>query len=93
MGLDKETLVDLQEKYEKVRKLIDEDSKHDPETEPYISKYAARRILTQMKSILTKQLDETVPNTQDHHHLTSLLCIVWLNLGLISIETDELSTG
>lgn len=50
MTITKESFVDLQEKYNKVIKLIEEDSKLDPETEPYSSKYSGRQILIGMKA-------------------------------------------
>lgn len=57
MTVTKEVFVDLQEKYNKVVKLIKEDSKLDPETDPYLSKYAARQILITMKASLKHLLD------------------------------------
>jgi tetratricopeptide (TPR) repeat protein len=83
-----EVLVDLQEKYDKVRKLLDEDSKRDPASEPYRSKYAASGILTDMKSILVKLLESS-----GCLKYKAMLGVVSLNLGLISIDTEELSTG
>lgn len=93
LTVPKEILVDLQEKYDKVRKLLDEDSKRDPVTEPYRSKYAASGILNDMKSILVRLLDDV--NSDDEHYLKykAMLGVVSLNLGLISIDTEELSTG
>jgi tetratricopeptide (TPR) repeat protein len=87
-SLHKEVLVDLQEKYDKVRKLLDEDSKRDPASEPYRSKYAASAILTDMKSILVKLLEDS-----SSLKYKAMLGVVSLNLGLISIDTEELSTG
>lgn len=87
-GLHKEVLVDLQEKYDKVRKLLDEDSKRDPADEPYRSKYAASAILTDMKSILVKLLEGS-----SYLKYRAMLGVVSLNLGLVSIDTEELSTG
>ena len=92
-SVPKEVLVDLQEKYDKVRKLLDEDSKRDPATEPYRSKYAASGILNDMKSILVRILDDV--SSDDIHYLKykAMFGVVSLNLGLISIDTEELSTG
>jgi tetratricopeptide (TPR) repeat protein len=87
-GLHEEVLVDLQEKYDKVRKLLDEDSKRDPASEPYKSKYAASVILTDMKSILVKLLEDS-----NCLKFRAMLGVVSLNLGLISVDTEELSTG
>lgn len=50
MTINKEAFVDLQEKYQKVIKLLLEDSKSDPENEPFLSKYSARQILIGMKA-------------------------------------------
>ncbi|KAJ4426196.1 hypothetical protein ANN_27005 [Periplaneta americana] len=89
----KEVLVDLQEKYDKVRKLLDEDSKRDPVTEPYRSKYVASGILTDMKSILVKLLDDVGSEDSNYLKYKAMLGVVSLNLGLNSIDTEELSTG
>lgn len=83
-----EILVELQEKYDKVRKLVDEDSKNDPASEPYRSKYAASAILTDMKSILVKLLEDS-----SCLKFKAMLGVVSLNLGLIASDTEELSTG
>lgn len=48
--ITKEAYGDLQEKYAKVKKLIEEDSKLDPENDPYLSKYSARQLLIGMKA-------------------------------------------
>lgn len=87
-GLHDEILVELQEKYDKVRKLVDEDSKNDPAIEPYRSKYAASIILTDMKSILVKLLEDF-----SCLKFKAMLGVVSLNLGLIAVDTEELSTG
>lgn len=92
MGVAKEALVDLQEKYEKVKKLIEEDSKLDPENEPYLSKYAARQLLINMKANLEKLLDQASEPT-NKEKLTAMLGIVWFYLGMISVDTEELATG
>lgn len=65
MIISKESLVDLQEKYEKVKKLIEEDSKLDPETEPFLSKYAARTILISMNANLENLLRQQSQESTD----------------------------
>lgn len=65
MIISKEALVDLQEKYEKVKKLIEEDSKLDPESEPYLSKYAARTILISMNANLENLLRQQAQDSTD----------------------------
>lgn len=76
MTITKESFVDLQEKYNKVIKLIEEDSKHDPETEPYLSKYSARQILIGMKAGIENLL-RTHPS--ESIKLTGKLFVITLN--------------
>ncbi|KAF4514195.1 UNVERIFIED_CONTAM: hypothetical protein B566_EDAN019394 [Ephemera danica] len=96
--LSKDVISNLQEMYEKTRRLIDEDSKNDPETDPYRSKYKAAGILNEMKSILTNNLDsipaDTVENfDQAKIKVVCMLGFVLLQLGIISYETEEMSTA
>ncbi|XP_032456540.1 KIF-binding protein [Nasonia vitripennis] len=81
---------DLKEKYIRVRKLLDEESKNDPETEPYKSKYAAMEILKNMKNLLLNSVDNA---KQQENEVTSLLAVVYLNQGIVAIETEELKSG
>lgn len=60
----KENLIDLRENYQKVTKLIKEDSKNDPPNEPFLSKYAAKKILNQMK--------ESIENVLKNNELTDV---------------------
>ncbi|XP_026463826.1 KIF1-binding protein homolog [Ctenocephalides felis] len=90
MFSSKEIYVDLKEKYDKVQKLILEDSKQDPAAEPYKSKYAAKVILEGMQT----QLDQLQLNeNDDKYKLDTMYSVVLLNLGLICVETEELSAG
>ncbi|XP_022914550.1 KIF-binding protein-like [Onthophagus taurus] len=93
MIISKEALVDLQEKYEKVKKLIEEDSKLDPESEPYLSKYAARNILISMNANLENMLRQNSQDSSDHIKLLGMIATVQLLLGIVSIDTEELSVG
>ncbi|GLH13242.1 KIF1-binding protein [Gryllus bimaculatus] len=90
---DNEVFKDLEEKYEKVRKLLEEDAKRDPETEPYRSKYLASSLLKDMKCILDKVLDDVNAECQDYLRYKAMLGAVNLNLGIIAVDTEELSTG
>ncbi|XP_044254390.1 KIF-binding protein [Tribolium madens] len=90
MTVSKEIFVDLDEKFNKVLKLL-EDSKYDPENQPYVSKYAARETLLSMKASL-----ENVIRTQsvsDKIKITAMLGSVYLYLGIVSIDTEELQSG
>ncbi|XP_060530970.1 KIF-binding protein-like [Cylas formicarius] len=93
MTINKEIFVDLHEKYQKVLKLLLEDSKYDPETEPYLSKYSAKQILIGMKANIENILRSQTPGTQDHLKFTAMLGSVYLYLGTVAIDTEELSLG
>nr|CAI5818873.1 unnamed protein product [Callosobruchus analis] len=96
MTITKETFSDLQEKYAKVKKLLDEDSKLDPQDEPYLSKYSARQILIGMKASvenLLRQHASTEDSDEHHIKLIAMLGAIYLYLGTIAIDTEEISTG
>ncbi|XP_015585623.1 KIF1-binding protein homolog [Cephus cinctus] len=91
-AVPKEVLVDFQEKYMKVRKLLDEYSKQDPESEPYKSKYSAMEILKEMRTKIVHILDKNLTKEQEHT-ITTMLAILWLNLGIVSVDTEDLASG
>lgn len=93
INLDPNISLEQQEKYEKVKKLLEEESRHDPETEPYKSKYAARALLIEMKSTLLSVLDKINNTDSNYEHVEAMLCAVLLMIGTVSVETEELSTG
>lgn len=70
--ITKESYGDLQEKYTKVKKLIEEDSKLDPENEPYLSKYAARQLLIGMKANIENLQRSCETDTPEHLKLTGM---------------------
>ncbi|CAK1600688.1 unnamed protein product [Parnassius mnemosyne] len=87
----KEIINDFKENYGKVRKLIDEDSKNDPENEPYMSKYKAKEILLNMQKSLTKvSISES---GFDKIKLDAMLGTVLVNIGIIDMETEELTSS
>ncbi|CAH0561190.1 unnamed protein product [Brassicogethes aeneus] len=93
MTISKEAFVDLDEKYTKVMKLIEEDSKLDPINEPYLSKYAAREILVGMKANIENLLRNYGAGSNEHVKLSAMLGATYLYLGMIALDTDELSAG
>ncbi|CAH1173704.1 unnamed protein product [Phaedon cochleariae] len=93
MTITKEYFVDLQEKYNKVIKLINEDSKLDPENEPYLSKYSARQILVGMKSSIEHLKRNQTPESPDYLKLNAMLGSVYLYLGMVSLDTEEITNG
>ncbi|XP_038058276.1 KIF-binding protein-like [Patiria miniata] len=81
-------------KFEEARRLSEEDSKNDPETNPFKSKYAAREILQDLRAKLEKyygiQTDQQAPQDTDLHVM--LACLRYL-LGLNFVDTEETSSG
>lgn len=80
---------DFRENYAKVRKLLDEESKNDPENVPYLSKYKAKEILTNMRDTIT-----IVKNSETDLNpvkCDAMLGAVLLNIGIISMETEEIT--
>uniref|UniRef100_A0A182Q2X4 KIF-binding protein n=1 Tax=Anopheles farauti TaxID=69004 RepID=A0A182Q2X4_9DIPT len=62
MKITKENLTDIREDYEKAHRLIDEESKNDPPTEPFRSHYIARDVLNsalRKVKILAEALEPT----------------------------------
>lgn len=88
---EKEIFNDFKENYCKIRKLLDEDSKNDPENEPYMSKYKAEGILVSMSDSLKKLLDSAT--NFDEIKLHAMLGTVLLNIGIIDMETEELTSS
>lgn len=81
----KEILNDCKEKYAKVRKLLDEDSKNDPTSEPYLSKYKAKSIL--------KEMQETLGKLSSDITIDAMLGAVLLHMGVIDMETEEITSS
>ncbi|XP_068204500.1 KIF-binding protein-like [Palaemon carinicauda] len=92
----------LEDQYQKALRLYQEESQNDPFSEPYKSKYAARDILEELKARLSKQLDEDDDEDDDGSGeegtdvvgiTRARLAAVVYHLGVIAVETEELSTG
>ncbi|XP_022221981.2 KIF-binding protein [Drosophila obscura] len=97
MGIAKETLSDYKELYEKANKLVEEDSRGDPPTDPFRSHYKARDVLKDLK----KQLDDQIVSIRaseedggsDDLCYKSMLAFICRDLGRIHVYTEELSEG
>ncbi|XP_058808356.1 KIF-binding protein [Phymastichus coffea] len=87
--IDEEVIANLKEDYLEARKLLDEDSKNDLETEPYKSKYAAMKKFKNMQNLLSNFVD----NAQQETEVTAMLAVVYLNEGIIATDTEELKSG
>lgn len=89
-NLDDELLASLKTNYEEVRQLLDkEPTEEEEKTQPYKSKYAALEILKKMRDALCS-LDNSLQNDEK---VGPMLGVIYLNLGILYIETDELKSG
>lgn len=77
------------EKYKEARRLSEEESREDPETDPFKSKYTARRILSDLKVKLTSFVDGDIPSEK----AKILMAALDYQIGQNYIETEELGTG
>ncbi|XP_019621113.1 PREDICTED: KIF1-binding protein homolog isoform X2 [Branchiostoma belcheri] len=79
------------EEYARARRLSEEESRQDPETEPYRSKYKARELLLGLSEALKGFLDES--QAEENVELTLQLGEVFLHLGSNFSDTEEVPTG
>lgn len=95
MAIPKEKLSDLKDQYEKAEKLVEEDSKHDPPTEPFKSHYEARDILIEIRNNVKNMMQDFNPaeKSDSLEKLNFILSYITVDLGKISVFTEELSTG
>uniref|UniRef100_A0A1B6MDG1 KIF-binding protein n=1 Tax=Graphocephala atropunctata TaxID=36148 RepID=A0A1B6MDG1_9HEMI len=91
--VSEDILIELREKCEKVQNLLEGESKRDPETEPYKSVYAAREILSDMKSCLANLKDSIRSSDPLHDQIEAMYGGVLLLLGTLALDTEELATG
>jgi hypothetical protein len=85
--------LELQDKYEKINKLLNEENKFDPPSEPYRSKYKAQALLNEMKTMITYHMDDLPSDDPEKPKIHAMLGSVLLNLGVTSLDVEELSTG
>lgn len=95
MTISKEILSDLKDRYVESEKLIEEDSKHDPETEPYRSHYAARDILHELLNNIINAIKtlETSGQSDDVERYQFILAHIKIDLGKIAMFVEETSTA
>lgn len=97
-------MASLEDQYQKAWQLYQEESHLDPDSEPYKSKYAAREIFEELKSRLSKQLDEDDVDDGDEGAFNeegvdgvgltrARMAAVVYHLGVIAVDTEEFSTG
>ncbi|XP_069466714.1 KIF-binding protein isoform X2 [Ambystoma mexicanum] len=90
----------LCDKYQRSVRLSEEESKTDPDSEPFRSKYSARELLNEIKGLLG-QLEEgreeqpcnPYPADSPTGVLAVRLAVIELQLGVNHTETEELSAG
>ncbi|ALC40057.1 CG14043 [Drosophila busckii] len=96
-SLPKEVLSDYKELYEKANKLVEDESRSDPPTDPFRSHYKAREVLAGLK----KQLEDQLINVQagdadgsdDELHCKAMLAFICRDMGRIYVYTEELHDG
>ncbi|XP_055839871.1 KIF-binding protein [Episyrphus balteatus] len=93
MVIPKETLTDFKEIYEKAVKLVNEESKNDPPTEPYRSHYTARDLLIGLKENLEKSISTEETNSENQFTYKVILAFVYRDLGRIYVFTEESPIG
>lgn len=95
MTISKETLSDLKDRYVESEKLIEEDSKHDPDTEPYRSHYAARDILHELLNNIVNAMKtlETTGQCDDLEKYRFILAHLKIDLGKIAMFVEEPTTA
>lgn len=81
-----EKLREYRTQYEHVRKLVDVESASDPPTEPYKSKYEARRILKELLEDLNR-VEYDAPRKD------LIRAVAKYELGVIATDTEEVSLG
>lgn len=97
MLIPKEVIGDYKELFEKANKLVEQDSRLDPATDPYRSHYKARDVLFDLKKQLEDQLISVQASEADggdeEIYYKSLLGYVYRDLGRIHTYTEEPSEG
>ncbi|KAH8391983.1 hypothetical protein KR215_011643 [Drosophila sulfurigaster] len=95
--IPKEVLSDYKELFEQANKLVEDESKSDPPTDPYRSHYKARDVLLTLKKLLDDQLVSLQASEADGGHeelvYKAMLGFVQRDLGRIYIFTEESSEG
>lgn len=95
MAIEKEKLSDLKEQYEKAEKLIDEESKNDPPTEPFKSHYIAKDILVEMQNNIKNVMNDlqSDDNASALEIYKFILGHIVIDLGKICVFTEEITPG
>lgn len=78
------------ENYKEARRLCEEETREDPENDPFRSRYAAREIFSKLKAKLESLNQSDDAPSEKMKVLTATLDF---QLGINFIETEELSTG
>lgn len=97
MVIPKEILSDYKEVYEKAIKLVNDESKNDPPTNPYRSHYEAKDLLLQMHDNLKNSLvsirAEEADDGKDDFTYQVIQAFVCRDLGRINVFCEDPSTG
>lgn len=97
MVISKEILTDYKELYEKAFKLVNEESKNDPPTDPYRSHYTARDVLIDLKNNIKNAMAsieaEEAEDGADYFTYKVIMAFICRDLGRIYVFTEEPSNG
>lgn len=93
MTVLKEKLSDIKEQYEKAQKLIEEESKSDPVTEPFRSHYKACQVLLELENNILNIIQDIPSDADTLKVYASILSHVLKEIGRIYTFTEELSNG
>ena len=91
MSLDKQWLDNAFSEYQKAKDLIDNQSKLDPPTRPFKSKYEGQEILRAMLDELSVIDYEDDDDTL--HQVNMLKFVLKFELGAVAVETEEMGQG
>ena len=80
-------------KFDEATKLSDEDSKNDPETEPFKSKYKARELWKDLQSDVQMILQGDSTDEESKLKVQFMKSVLDVKIGINFIETEELASG
>ncbi|XP_068114682.1 KIF-binding protein [Hyperolius riggenbachi] len=81
------------ETYQRAITASDVESRNDPETEPYRSKYRARELLRETRALLGVPRGEEEGDDGRRRRMDARLGVIELRLGVNHTETEEMSAG
>ncbi|XP_074661475.1 KIF-binding protein-like [Tubulanus polymorphus] len=94
LNMLKEIVTDeVRDRFIEAERLSNEESKTDPEIDPYKSLYKAREIWSQIEIEMKDKLNKSEPNSDENQIIQIILAAVGLQMGINFADTDETETG